>query len=237
MNLTAVVVSMHTKWIIEEAAGRKTWELRKTKPRLQPPFKVYINAVEQLKLPSGAIICRVHPPSPVIVGEFDVDRIERFAFAGTYSENAKYLRALPNGIYADDIPFEKIGLSREQLDAYGNKSSVYAWHIKHFKLYDTPKSPDELFEYCATCPLDKYRTLREPIFCKTCPNEKTGGLKRSPQSWCYVRIKETNNTDTEMEVSKGDVIPNGISRTPILTIPRKCGKFVPLTPEECNTEE
>lgn len=40
--MTAVLISIKPKWCELIARGKKTIEIRKTKPRIEPPFKVYI---------------------------------------------------------------------------------------------------------------------------------------------------------------------------------------------------
>ncbi|MBQ2894959.1 MAG: ASCH domain-containing protein [Clostridia bacterium] len=45
----AVMISIHPKWCELIANGKKTFEVRKTKPKLQPPFKVYIYCTQHGK--------------------------------------------------------------------------------------------------------------------------------------------------------------------------------------------
>lgn len=40
--MNAILMSIQPKWCELIASGRKTLEVRKTKPQWQPPFKVYI---------------------------------------------------------------------------------------------------------------------------------------------------------------------------------------------------
>jgi len=42
MDKEAVLISVQSKWCELIANGKKTIEVRKTKPRLKPPFKCYI---------------------------------------------------------------------------------------------------------------------------------------------------------------------------------------------------
>jgi predicted transcriptional regulator len=40
--MRAVLISIQPKWVEKIARGQKTVEVRKTKPKLETPFKVYI---------------------------------------------------------------------------------------------------------------------------------------------------------------------------------------------------
>lgn len=45
--MKAVLISIQPKWCELIASGKKTVEVRKTKPKLETPFKVYIYGVNQ----------------------------------------------------------------------------------------------------------------------------------------------------------------------------------------------
>ena len=45
--MQAVLISIHPKWCEYIASGKKTVEVRKTKPKLKTPFKVFIYATKQ----------------------------------------------------------------------------------------------------------------------------------------------------------------------------------------------
>ena len=70
----AVLISIRPEWCEKIATGQKTIEVRKTRPKLNPPFKCYI-----YKCGSGKVI-----------GEFLCDQIIEDR---TYGHNEKFYRA------------------------------------------------------------------------------------------------------------------------------------------------
>ena len=49
----AVLISIRPEWCDKIASGRKTIEVRKTKPKLDTPFKCYIYMTKQKKNENG----------------------------------------------------------------------------------------------------------------------------------------------------------------------------------------
>ena len=72
----AVLISIRPQWCQKIASGEKTIEVRKTKPKLETPFKCYIYCkLDGLKHPFGIAYGRV-------VGEFGNARAIRVRRAG-----------------------------------------------------------------------------------------------------------------------------------------------------------
>lgn len=75
MNEKAVLISIHPKWCELIASGLKTVEIRKTKPKLTTPFKVYIYRTK------GTVkhLCNGKwwdmPVGGNVIGEFVCDKI------------------------------------------------------------------------------------------------------------------------------------------------------------------
>ena len=148
----AVLISIQPKWCEEIANGKKTIEVRKTKPKLETPFKVYIYATwngskkEILVKQDGQLFCKdwrkangLQRASGKVIGEFVCDRIEDFSkWEFDYASLLRHINlfAGTNGDY-------------KFLDDYlkGQKKG-YAWHISDLKIYDKPK---ELSEFYAKC--------------------------------------------------------------------------------------
>lgn len=47
--MKAVLISIHPEWCSKIASGEKAIEVRKTRPKLPPPFKVYIYCTKDTK--------------------------------------------------------------------------------------------------------------------------------------------------------------------------------------------
>lgn len=189
----AVMLSIRPKWVEKIANGEKTIEVRKTKPKLETPFKAYIYCTQDKHLAfmqnqtgTNLIACMDATAAiPVggaigngkVIGEFTCDRIDRLAPAND-----------PYGIYdIDDDYVLQTCLENGALWDYGHGTPLYGWHISDLRIYDTPK---ELSEFktlcrvdadCCACPYYNYTKM-------DCDGRVIG---RPPQSWCYVDDLQT----------------------------------------------
>lgn len=121
----AVLISIRPKWCEKIINGQKTIEVRRTRPKMNPPFKCYIYRSVQ-----GGVI-----------GEFVCDDIfERIVQVGTSCETPKYCLCNWNmdctpldGLIADAC------LTKEALEKYLDGSIGFGWHISNLKIYDSPR--------------------------------------------------------------------------------------------------
>lgn len=152
----AVLISIRPEWVEKIANGEKTLELRKTEPKLETPFKVYIYCTAgnlSYKVSNG-IFCNISG-GRLVVGEFVCDKIGVIWGGG-------YLK-MPESAFAGSC------LNMYQIDTYLDGKDGHFWNISNLKIYDAPK------------PLSKFKGLRKTKF-GYAPVE----IKRPPQSWCYV---------------------------------------------------
>lgn len=157
--MKSVLLSIHPKWCELIASGEKNVEFRKTRPKIEPPFKCYIYETKgKTDTPfmdeDGHL--DFHGRGQVI-GEFVCDRIIAAGY-GSYS----ILSKLRTWIHEWDLL------------AYADGKTVYGWHISDFVLYDKPKELTD-FKFCNSVKgrWDKNGN-REMI------------VRKPPQSWCYV---------------------------------------------------
>ena len=184
----AVMLSIRPKWVEKIANGEKTIEVRKTKPKLETPFKCYIYctrdkhlAFMQNQTGTNLIACMdVDAAIPVggaigngkVIGEFTCERVVPITYDGGR------LWCPTNAAFSPATC-----LSQTEIIAYiGDKGRCYGWHISDLRIYDTPK---ELSEFktlcrvdadCCACPYYNYTKMG-------CDGRVIG---RPPQSWCYV---------------------------------------------------
>ena len=191
----AVMLSIRPKWVEKIASGEKTIEVRKTKPKLETPFKCYIYCTNirpflvwgdvfrgdwftEFTRISGYSRAEADKIWDVfnghIAGEFTCDRIYELA---------------PLNHTPDDIE-KQACLTREEIVNY-LKGTGYGWHISDLKIYDAPKKLGEFWRDCL-----EYSELSTN--CWSCENVCGDGdetdcntdgqlyLHRAPQSWCYV---------------------------------------------------
>lgn len=163
----AVLISIRPKWCEKIVNGEKTIEVRKTRPKLETPFKVYIYCTLP-KYPHEDFIATDYPKPQFYgggkaIGEFTCDRIYGLA---------------PLNHAPDDVE-QQACLAREEIVRY-LKGVGYGWHISELKIYDRPKDLGE-FERPYECDLCTAKWASE---CNACHGN--GKIKRPPQSWCYV---------------------------------------------------
>lgn len=160
----AVMLSIRPKWCEKIASGEKTIEVRKTRPKLDTPFKCYIYCTQ-----SGVALGAWGKHGKVI-GEFTCDRI----FPINVFDNG----GIQNWFFEH---MERSCLTYEGLADYiGNGRTGHGWHISNLKIYDTPKELSKFSRPFENC-IDK---VCDEFGCASCENG--GHIKRPPQSWCYV---------------------------------------------------
>lgn len=171
-----VMLSIRPKWVEKIANGEKTIEVRKTKPKLETPFKCYIYCTLP-KYPHEDFIATDYPRPQFygggkVIGEFTCDAITRVNICGFWDDSGKQL----------DNRLKETCLTAEEFCDYLGENVGYGWHISDLRIYDTPK---ELSEFktlcrvdadCCACPYYNYTKM-------DCDGRVIG---RPPQSWCYV---------------------------------------------------
>lgn len=204
--MKAVLISIRPQWCEKIASGEKTIEVRKTRPKLETPFKCYIYCTngETVRTPprayckniDGSIVYKQEIMDGKVIGEFTCDQIYEIQKRGI-PENFDYCYLSLDEWGNDDIEAEIKAISascvsKKELNAYGaSKPVLYGWHISNLKLYDEPK---KLSEFWRDCP--EFSELSTN--CWNCENVRGDGdetdcdtdgrlyLCRPPQSWGYV---------------------------------------------------
>nr|DAF24194.1 MAG TPA: hypothetical protein [Caudoviricetes sp.] len=164
----AVMLSIRPQWCEKIASGKKTIEVRKTRPKLATPFKAYLYVTAgnlSYRCPNG-MICHCNGGRAVI-GEFTCDRIYELA---------------PLNHAPDDVE-QQACLTWEEIVNY-LKGTGYGWHISDLRIYDAPRELSE-FERPYECNECDAKWATE---CNACHEE--GKIKRAPQSWCYVEAMD-----------------------------------------------
>lgn len=182
----AVLISIKSEWCDFIKLGMKTVEVRKSRPRLDTPFKVYIYCT----IHGGSfLVGGKHPLSGngMVVGEFICNKVETLS---------------PNQVFDADAVFHSTCLTSKQIIEYSDKKALYFWHISDLKIYDRPKELREFRVPCAEYERDNprcgncryyYSESNEAIeFYDECSCDGLKYIERAPQSWCYVEEREDN---------------------------------------------
>ena len=197
--MKSVLISIRPRWCEKIASGEKTIEVRKTRPKLEPPFRCYIYCTKDARDPDKLWVLnkqlrqeynglyaacanldecpeRHFAGNGMVIGEFTCDVIfSIFPIRGDISEFAG-----------------PACMTKTEMYEYLNATSGYGWHISSLKIYDKPKRVSELWypperycekELCGGCPSDQTADVNGE-YSYDC--EWRRPLSRPPQSWCYV---------------------------------------------------
>lgn len=164
----AVLISIRPEWVERILSGQKTLEVRKNRPKLETPFKVYIYCTAgNLSYEVGnGMFCNISG-GKLVVGEFVCDT---FVTDKTLGHDEMFNAAAC--------------VSEREATAYSAGKPVYGWHISDLKIYDVPRELENFRRacqndwYCESCAMHSEHN-------GTCGNESLH-LRRPPQSWCYV---------------------------------------------------
>ena len=203
----AVMISIQPKWCELIASGKKTIEVRKTKPKIDTPFKCYIYCSQNQFMAHkkngdfwfAKRNSHIQPIDSIqfsgkVIGEFVCDKIDEFRKwqLHPYGKFAEYEQEnLDNFLKATCLTFAEVCTYRENLPYY---KPLYGWHISQLKIYDRPKELRE-FKDIHTCFFGKTHNCYIEKVCKNsnydCVNRQFICLTRPQQSWCYVEeLKE-----------------------------------------------
>ncbi len=172
------------------ASGKKTVEVRKTRPKLDVPFKAYIYCTKDKLLTkshnNGNIYLSENKYksalekagnvtlSGKVIGEYVCDEITEY----TYFEYASHL-------ISEDELFST-GITFNELLKYGNKKPLYLWHISDLVIYDKPKELSVSVKYGFEQDYAEWEHYSIAGVNGKEPDIDDYRLISSPQSWCYV---------------------------------------------------
>lgn len=135
----AVLISIRPDWVEKILSGEKTLEVRKTRPKLETPFKCYIYCA------SSGVAIGMWGKHGKIVGEFECDSIKTY--------NLNYYKHPDIGMDYNcgdvwwEISDEDLGracLTEKEFGLYAfGREEMYGWHISKLEIYDTPKPLSE----------------------------------------------------------------------------------------------
>ena len=183
-----ILISIQPKWCELIASGKKTVEVRKTRPKLETPFKVYIYETQgRTETPfvdeEGHHIFKGRGQ---VIGEFVCDCITPL-YNVCYDEWERLLGGLHK---IEKELVRQACLTEKELHSYANGKRCYGWHISDLVIYDKPRGLSEFYtlKKCNAC-----KGGYESTACIYDDNCKVPvPLKRPPQSWCYVRYQNAS---------------------------------------------
>lgn len=169
--MKSILMSIKPKYCALIERGEKTIEVRKTRPKIETPFKVYMYCTKEkndtfFTTQHFATYSIAYVGNGKVIGEFVCDMVEKIM---PDSEYYSY------GYNIDDDMMPEICLTRKELCDYGNGKHLYGLHISDLKIYDNSKE------------LSEFKVLKKsPKGCGCIYLEYESYISRPPQSWCYV---------------------------------------------------
>ena len=180
--MRSVLISIKPKWCELIASGKKTVEVRKSKPNLKTPFKVYIYCTKDFE-PNVKYGFKLWAGRGKVIGEFVCDYIFEIKteyeihteLPGNPVETWHSWEDAPEE-YLEDADIENATcLSFGDIKCYmWNSPGCFCWHMSNLVIYDQPKDLGEFTKPYGTI----VRAFDSPY------------IQRPPQSWRYVEELE-----------------------------------------------
>ena len=178
----AVLVSIRPKWCQKIMEGRKTIEVRKTRPKMNPPFKCYIYCTQ-----SADMLWILKERERSLHPDKIADVFKAAKCGGAYRGNGKIIGKFTcnrvtnlfsnSRFWLDEDDVLHTCLSAAEMRKYANGANgLYGWHISNLRIYDHPR---DLWEFTG---------LRETKF-----GAEPVPITRPPQSWRYVEEELWND--------------------------------------------
>lgn len=211
--MKAILMSIRPEWCDLIIRGQKTLEVRKTRPKLETPFKVYIYCtlsgsdslfMDVLNRDVAAWNRGGWPEKKGrVIGEFVCDKIDKLVHVGTMMD----INILTLDILTLDGWYKPAGellqaacLTEAAAKKYLQGRNGYGWHISNLKIYDKPRDLDEFSRFgffgmgrsncvCGNWRCENYEPSGNHMIPPTCKIDGCS-ICRPPQSWCYVEDSE-----------------------------------------------
>lgn len=138
--MKSVLVSIRPKWCEMIANGKKTIELRKSRPKLETPFKCYIYCTSVKNMPLQEYV-QMHMSTGGLIDDWNGKAIGEFICDNVYFYERIYgIEGETDCIYNTcSFDEEYTQMTDKQMGEYGKGKPLFGWHISDLKIYDMPK--------------------------------------------------------------------------------------------------
>lgn len=137
-----IMISIKPEWCEKIASGKKTVEVRKTRPRLKPPFQCYIYCTKSKTNEKGG----------KVIGEFVCDAFVTDKTMGS-----------------DEMFNTAACMTGDDVSKYAAGSPVFGWHISNLIIYDVKSKESSSFltesNASTDCPVLKKMTRPPQSWC------------------------------------------------------------------------
>lgn len=159
--MKSVLISIRPKWCELIANGEKTTEVRKTRPKLDVPFKCYIYCTKSTGSDSLWVLNEIgrsefadktskiadvfgakdvgdcYKGNEKVIGEFACDFVELITFQKTVEEGIEFEDDISECLTKDAC------LNIKEAFEYSHGKPLYGWHISNLVIYDKLKELGE----------------------------------------------------------------------------------------------
>lgn len=179
MENPAIMISIQPKWCHKIILSKKTIEVRKTRPKMEPLFVCYVYCTKpsvKHQTVCGSIVLNNdelyrHPDKGIKYG----NSIELMMYDNCTEDNFLNGKVIgkfvcdrieridvrkPNLFMPDIIENSKVPAA--EMWEYSKGKDLYLWHISDFEEFENPKQFSDFYSFATGSP-----------------------LSRVPQSWCY----------------------------------------------------
>ena len=186
--MKSVLISIQPKWCELIANGKKTVEVRKTRPKIDTPFKCYIYCTNSGGTLHSAYDGLHYHKSFIgkndgscingkVIGEFVCDRVQPFESEFVDDDCYEFIASLDYDEDGDatgfiewsndsDFSYEstdfykKCCVKYEELKNYMGQgiNEFYGWHISDLVIYDKPKELSEFITFCSQWEKEYFNT-------------------------------------------------------------------------------
>lgn len=205
--MKAVMLSIQPKWCKKIASGEKTVEVRKTRPKIETPFKCFIYCTHNhrkdalhLYINSGygrkefGIVSHWRSGKDVV----DVNpHLPAYRYNAYLAEGKVIGEFVCDAIISHcemanaDIAEYQGCIRREKLFEYANGKELFGWHISDLVIYDKPKELSEFKTKCnGVCADTKRHISCSGLYVDGFMCDGIKPITRPPQSWRYVEVQE-----------------------------------------------
>lgn len=203
-----ILISIRPQWVEKILNGEKTIEIRKTEPKCELPVKVYIYCTHGIALYKNPIQLGTdikktsghfkYAPyiNGKVVAEFTLNKVKEHKFNYIFENPETYDEELTYNFNCGEMKsagFDNSWDFDNFLESYGNRKTLYGWHISDLKIYGKPRELGEFRKFCGNngkgCPDSNCPYYEEPSYEYGEVNHLCDFMKpltKAPQSWCYV---------------------------------------------------
>lgn len=159
--MKSVLISIRPKWCELIANGEKTTEVRKTRPKLDVPFKCYIYCTKSTESDSLWVLNEIgrskfadktskiadvfgakdvggcYKGNGKVISEFVCDFLEMITFQKIEEEEIEFEDDISECLTKDAC------LNIKEAFEYSHGKPLYGWHISNLVIYDKPKELGE----------------------------------------------------------------------------------------------